>query len=179
MIPQLIDFSHFKQYKPLPVSFQTEDRLMACINTAQDIDLRDLLGRALYKQVLDGRDTTPYFDLINGTSYIFNGKPIYFRGLVPFIVYSAYGYLLREMQATLTLSGAKIKTSAESETPSKEWLDNELQEMRAQRGVWAREAHDYLFTNISDFPYYEGGAGKSIASFSISALTQPKFNISK
>jgi len=179
MIPQLISFADFKQYKPLANSFQAEERLMACINKAQDIDLRDLLGRALYKLVLDGRETAPYYDLIHGTSYIFSGNAIDYRGLIPYLVYTAYGYLLREMQATLTISGAKIKTATESETPSEEWLANELQEVRTQASVWEKDIKDYLFTNLSEFPTYESALHRPQGSFTISVARQPNFNISK
>jgi len=178
-IPQLISFSDFKSYKPLPNSLQTEERLMVCIARAQDIDLRDLLGRPLYKLVLDNRDTTPYLELIQGEAYEFQDNQIDYYGLVPYLVYSAYGYLLREMQATMTLSGAKIKSATESETPDQTWFDRELQEVRTQRAVWEGDIRDYINTNIALFPTYSASTARVQGSVNISNIQQPQFLNSK
>jgi hypothetical protein len=174
MIEQLISASEFRIYKTIPATFPS-DMLAVCVVRAQESELRDLLGKALYKQVLDNRGDEPYISLIKGTDYEKDGLVIDFRGLVPFLVWTSYRYVLKETMAQMTNSGAKIKTSPESETPSDSWYATEIQEAQAQAAQWAGEVQDYINVKIADFPNYRPEPNRARGSFSITNVLQPKF----
>ncbi len=70
-----------------------QDRFNAFALTIQETQLRELLGDALYKLLINDCDVNgvpqsqPYINLVNGIDYTYEGNTIEYYGLKPFLAY--------------------------------------------------------------------------------------------
>lgn len=127
----LISLEDFKPYKFLTKNLSTVKNLDPFINEAQEFDLKQLLGRELFIDILeDYPDLNTYADLYNGKSYTYSGKKYRHYGLKPLLVYFTYARYLPGSNAHSTEYGMMKKKSEDSEPISDAEIARQISQAR-------------------------------------------------
>lgn len=176
----IADFSQFAPYKFIPPAVIEDERLNTALLNTQRGQIRDLLGRALYLDMVNNLAQTKYVKLAAGETYTFNGNTIQFFGLRPALLWYAYALYLQDIAVTPTKSGLKVKTGTDGgEAVDKDSLIEEKTRAFAQGDMYASEVREYLERNASTYPLYakrEVSTARSPQSMKISVITQPQNN---
>ena len=118
----LISIDDFTPYKALSSNLTTVKNLDPYILEAQKFDLKKLLGRELYIDLLDDFEASPslgiYSDLFNGLSYEYNDKKYSHEGLIPVLVYYTYARYVLNSGGHSTDYGLRKKLNQDSEEVS-------------------------------------------------------------
>lgn len=151
---QLVIKSDFALYRDLN-NVDYDDRVVPAIIKAQRSYIRSVLGKALYKDLIDNQTETKYSDLLNGAEYTdSSGNSVDFYGLKPVIILYSYGLFIKSDDVRVTRAGIKKKVKAESENVSEEKIESERQRAFNEATKYMREVLDYINTNKSDFPLF-------------------------
>ncbi len=118
----LISIDDFVPYKALSSNLTTVKNLDPYILEAQEFDLKKLLGRELFLDLLEDFDGSPslskYEDLFNGLDYTYLDKKYSSKGLIPVLCYYSYARYILNSGGHSTDYGLRKKLTAESEEVS-------------------------------------------------------------
>lgn len=177
MQEQLISFADFLEYLPIPESLESDARLPTAILNIQRGLLVDLLGNALYTDMLSNRTEQKYLDLLSGKDYTnSSGYTVRFFGIKPCLVWWAYAEFMRAARVQLTKSGPKVNAVSESENASEEQYLQELQNSNENAARYASECADFLASNSSTYPQYSTSAPLPQIGVRLASIKQPTFN---
>jgi hypothetical protein len=176
----IADFSQFSPYKHIPPAVIEDERLNTALLNTQRGQIRDLLGRSLYLDMVNNLSDSRYLKLIGGETYTFNGNSIQFFGLRPALLWYAYALYLQDIAVTPTRTGLKVRTGVDGgEAVDKDSLIEEKSRAFAQGDMYAAEVREYLERNAATYPLYakrEVSTSRNPQSMKISVITQPPFN---
>src|SRR5262245_19626246 len=106
---------NLKEFRPLPAAMPAA-RILPYMAEAQQIDLKALLGDALYLDFItkfddasQGATYTAYQELIKGKTYIYGGRTVEHPGLIGFLSYSALARFFANNQVNATSFGVVQK----------------------------------------------------------------------
>lgn len=143
----LISLSDFAPYKALSTNLTTVKNLDPYILEAQEFDLKPLLGRELFIDLLDDFDSSPslskYEDLFNGLSYTYEGDLYLHRGIIPILCYFTYARYILNSGGHSTDYGLRKKINQDSEEVS------EIE--KARRVTQAREGAIAYWNDVKLF----------------------------
>ena len=118
----IIDYTYFRTKLVLAnvqVPGDSQDYLTQLITDLQTDFLTELLGPSLYSQfdtwytTLPQDQTNPFYHLLIGKTFVFNGEMVYWKGLKSVFAQYVY-YTYQELDATQTVSGGEVKTKSQN-----------------------------------------------------------------
>jgi hypothetical protein len=159
----IIDNTTFQQYEDISAGIKTE-RLNVFIRKAQELDLKPLLGYALYYDLIknfneDGTlkdDTSQHYkDLVNGTEYLDKrGHIVLYQGLSPVIVYFAFARFIEADSIHYTSTGPVIKQHDNGIAINAENIVRLVQQQRSVANAYANETERFLKDHKENFPLW-------------------------
>jgi len=130
----------------------SDSRLNVAIQEAQDSDLKQMLGYAMYYDMLKNHSATKYTDLLNGKEYTdVNGYTVEFRGLKYALLYWTYARILNANQITLTSHGVVQKRSDYSDQVDLKAISNAVNDKRSFALVYWQEVERYINSNLTTY----------------------------
>jgi hypothetical protein len=138
---------------------------------AQDQDLRPILGDGLYYDFMTKWYSTgdamytAYQNLLNGTTYTYNGQTIYFDGLKPMIVYFTLARFVQNNPIHVTRFGIVMKTTNNSQNVDPVTLRQVVSELRSNAVTYKNQVDTYLLQNQSTYTLYIGSESAVTTSF--------------
>ena len=151
----LITLDDLKQYRPM--ADINLARVDTYIREAQDNDLKEFIGPALYYDLLVNGSTTANRDLLNGKVYTITGSTpltIKYNGLVPVIVYYALARIIVNNQANITSFGVVNKTTGQSTPVDAATIKQMVTELRSMAVSYQNEAEKFLDYNYTSYPLW-------------------------
>ncbi len=156
----IITIDNIREFRPLPASMQAA-RILPYIQEAQQIDLKNLLGDALYLDFMtkfddsaQGATYTAYQDLLNGKSYSYAGQNVEHPGLVGFMAYSALARFFANNQVNATSFGV-VQKEWEGSTPvSSDMIRQTVTELRSNALALRADIEKYLTANSTTYPLW-------------------------
>ncbi|WP_114940464.1 hypothetical protein [Mucilaginibacter endophyticus] len=159
----LINQTIFQQYEDINVNIKPE-RLKVFIKKAQELDLKPLLGYALYYQLIaycndDGtiKEDAPraYKDLLNGCEYLDEyGRIVLYEGLAPALVYFTFARFIENDAIHYTASGPVIKQHDNGNALSSPEITKLVQQQRSIANAYANDIERFLRDNQENFPLW-------------------------
>lgn len=159
----IINSTAFQRYEDISANVKTE-RLDVFIRKAQELDLKPLLGYALYYDFIqhfndDGtlKDDAPqpYKDLMNGTEYLDKrGHIVLYQGLTPMMVYFAFARFIEADSVHYSSTGPIIKQRDNSSSVDVEDIIKLVQQQRSVANAYANETERFLRDHKTDFPLW-------------------------
>ena len=140
-----------KNYKDIGNKID-EKKINPIIEQAQIVELKDVLGDRFYFDVLANKDNDQYQDLLNGSSFIYNGVTYFHDGIKALLAdYFMAKYIL-QINTNITPFGATNKTSNDSEIADRNSLkDIATQQLQLAGARW-EIIKLYLDVNYQQFP---------------------------
>ena len=132
---------------------------------AQDQDLRPILGDGLFYQLMQTPSSAPYPNLLNGTTYTYNGQTIYFDGLKPMIGYFTLARLIQNNPINITRFGVVTKTVNQSQPVDAQVLRQVVNEMKSNAMTYKNQVDTFLLQNQTTYPLYIGSNSNINTSF--------------
>lgn len=171
-ITLLINRADFTPYAQVAIHAREDAMLQPYILAAQNVDIKPVLGAALWYDLL----TNPYGAynelLLNGGSYIDdNGNTVTFQGIKAALACFAYARYILAKNAVDTPFGMVSKTSEYSEPVAPEQLVSIASEKRNEGGVYLRECVRYLDDAALEFPLWKADCARTIEPKFIHRLT--------
>lgn len=144
----LISRPDFEPYKALSANMNTVKNLDAYILEAQEMDLKPLMGREIYIDLLDDFEASPslaiYDDLFNGLSYTYLDKKYKHAGLVPVLCYFTYARFLLNANGHSTEFGIVKKKTEDSEAVSDSEIARRVSQARAGAMAYWEDVRIFL-----------------------------------
>lgn len=161
MTTLLVTIEDFSQFRAITANLDSIKRLDPYIQEAQILDLKPLLGSALYWDFMKNETEDKYALLINGKEYTDpSGRPEYMPGVKPIVCYFAYARFVMANNVTSTPFGMVNKKNDYSDQVQEKTLARLAQEARSTATAYWEEVRKYLDYNRSTYPYW----GQSITS---------------
>lgn len=147
----IVTKTDIQQYRYIADVLDDTTTLMPHILEAQNVELRSLLGDALFYQLMEGYFTTPvdskWTELVSGKSYVYNTRTIYYDGLKPLICYWAFARLLSSHGSAVTRFGVVRKINDLSEPISDEALSRMITQARSTSKFYQTQVVQFLDYN--------------------------------
>ena len=169
----LFDITDVQEYNYISSNFD-ENRFNSIARNCQQTNLKDLLGDALYYDLIQNSTDTKYNELINGKSYTYQGNSIQYYGLKPYL---SFMWLANNML---------IGDSFQADYGNVVFSDNPQDNMRKMSFAEKQAAKDdfmersviyrngivqFLNENSATYPHWEGGASnQKRSSFKIHTI---------
>lgn len=154
----IITVDNIKEFRPLPNQLAPA-RILPYIMEAQQIDLKQLLGDALFLDFMTNYDNVSatydkYRDLLNGKTYSYGGQSIEHPGLVGFLAYSTLVRFTLNNQVNSTSFGV-VQKEWEGSTPvSGDVLRQTVAELRSNALALKADIEKYLSANSTAYPLW-------------------------
>lgn len=159
----IINNTTFQQYEDISAGVKTE-RLNVFIKKAQELDLKPLLGYALYYDFIKHfneygavNDDAPqqYKDLMNGAEYLDKrGHIVLYQGLSPVMVYFAFARFIEADSIHYTSTGPVIKQHDNGIAIGAESIVRLVQQQRSVANAYANETERFLKDHKESFPLW-------------------------
>jgi hypothetical protein len=149
----LITITDIQKYKPVSSNTNTAKKIDPYILEAQMLDLRKILGDALYFDLVknwpvpEGEPTDMsvyYTDLMNGKEYTHQGISYTFSGLIPVLAYYAYARYAADSSTEETATGMVTKTNQFSTPVSEKTIARKVDQARSAAFSYQLEMIDFL-----------------------------------
>lgn len=150
------DFTRFKLLSP----DIGQEVLNQAILDSQWLDLRPWMNDAFYFDFISKFDDSGdpqfvnYQNLLNGSTYTRDGNTVRHKGLLPVVVYFAYGRLLAEVGLSVSKSGVSRKDTLESSPIDGVEMRKHEQEAKAKAMSYLNSAQVFLDTEIASYPLF-------------------------
>lgn len=145
----LINLDDIRNYPEIAANVHI-DAVMAKILEAQRLDIIAVLGAKFYHLIWNNPAT--YTAVIDGV--VFDGVQYY--GLKPLIVYCAVYRFVQNADVKVTATGARIKSSDQSERAPKVDLQGLLSDYAGKISFYKESLKEYLCKNRALYPEYTG-----------------------
>lgn len=145
---RLISVTDFTNNKYLSQNLDDRD-IDPIIDEAQEFDLKPVLGRELYLDLITNFTETKYQELLNGKTYTPTGytSPVQFQGLKEVLKYYVYKRMIVLDGVKSTNSGFVMKTLENSERIS----GTQRTQMIAQAASGARSHEDEMVFFLNNY----------------------------
>jgi len=157
-------------YRELADTISDIDTLEPFIIEAQNIELRECLGDALFYAVVENQDDGIYKILIEGEDYEYQNNTIYFDGLKPMLCYIAYARMIAQHGIKVTRYGLVKKTTQESEHADDGSISRLLTKARTTAKFYQKQANQYLDTKRTTYTLW--GASTTVGLSGSTRITQ-------
>lgn len=149
------DFTRFKLLSPNI----GQEVLNQAILDSQWLDLRPWMNDAFFFDFISkiddvGAPGPDYRNLLNGSTYTRDGNSVEHKGLLPAIVYFAYGRLLAEVGLSVSKAGVHRKDTVESSPIDGVEMRKHEQEAKAKAMSYLNSAQVFLDTEIAKYPLF-------------------------
>lgn len=140
---------------------------------AQDQELRPILGDGLYYDFMTKFYSTgdamysAYQNLLNGTTYTYNGQTIYYDGHVPMVAYFALAKLVQNNPVNITRFGVVTKTTGQSSPTDPQVIRQVVNELKSCAVTYKNQVDQFLLNNQTTYPLYIGSTSAISNSFKI------------
>ena len=122
---------------------------------AQNLDLKPLLGSALFYDMMENLTVQKYIDLLSGKVYEYRENNIYFNGLKPSLVYFAYARYINNKNSIDTPYGLVQKRNPDSnQSPEKE-IARRVSQAKSAAATFFNEVAQFLNSNVADYPLWQ------------------------
>lgn len=173
----LISKDEFLTDELIPNAADSE-RVNAAIRKAQDLDLRPVLGHALYYELISQYDPDVsggpdeiYQTLMEGEEYVnSNNETILFPGLRMALKYWASARFLNRQQATVTTHSVVTKKEANSEPVDPDVVGMLVREARSAAVSYWNDAKAYLDTKKDVYTLWKYNSNVPRAGFRIHSV---------
>ena len=143
----IISSDTIKEYRELADTISDIKAIDPFILEAQNIELRDFLGDALFNVLIANQDDGGiYQTLIDGEDYTYNTHTVTYDGLKPLLCYIACARMLSQHGIKITRFGVVRKHSDESEHADDGSVARFITKLRATAKVYEGRAKQYLDT---------------------------------
>ena len=160
----LISLDDIKKVRPAAEGISAA-QINPFIREAQRLDLRPLLGDALYYDFIQnfdvtsynvsaGQNYTNYQTLINGEPYTYGGATVVYQGLVEMLCYFTLARFVPNNIMSLTRFGLVQKVNDQSTPVDARTLANFVSELRAVAIQYGNQLTQYLYMNQVKFVLY-------------------------
>lgn len=155
----IISLSDIAEFRPLAADIPIE-RINPYIQEAQQIDLKQLLGDALWLDFLtrfDNSDDSKFNDyqkLLSGTTYTYGNITIEHPGLIGYMVYMTLAKFYANNQINATKYGLVMKSADQSTPIDIKAIQMAITELRSNALALQVDIVKYLTTNGALFPLY-------------------------
>jgi len=172
-ITLLINRTDITPYAQVAIHAREDAMLQPYILAAQNIDVKPVLGAALWYDILTNPYTAYNVILLEGGQYVdANGNTVTFQGVKAALACFTYARYMLAKNAVDTPFGMVAKTSEYSTQVAPELLVSIASEKRNEGSAYLRECTLYLDQSAAFFPLWEAtGCGKSNSSKFIHRLT--------
>jgi hypothetical protein len=124
---------------------------------AQQNDLKPFLGDALYFDFLENITDQKYVDLLNGTTYVYNGYTIYFNGIKPMLSAYSYARTLKNIDINVSRGSVVSKSSEQSEKHENDLIYRRKTEAESEALRLQKELEQFLDSKKTDYPLWRLG----------------------
>jgi len=168
----IISFDDILLYRPAAKEIP-QGRIEPFIGEAQMHDLRPILGEALYYDFINKFASTldpmyvAYQDLLNGSSWSYNGYTKQNYGLKPIVAYYALARFSANNQINVTRYGVTSKVNPQSEPVSEIALRNYVQELKSVAISYQEQTLQFLRENETTYPLYAQAIGQPLIKTSL------------
>jgi hypothetical protein len=171
-ITLLIEAKDIQPYAQIAVNAREEVMLHPYILTAQNVDVRPVIGNALLTDVIENRTDEKYRVLLDGGTYVVDGVTYTFQGLKAAIACFAYARYLPAKQVIDTPFGVVTKSSEFSEPADPKTISTVSSSKKSEGSAYLSECVDYIRNNEDfEFPLFDEPKSKSVSRPSIHKLT--------
>lgn len=156
----VITIDNIREFRPIAKTIDAT-RIGSYIQEAQQIDLKQLLGDALYLDFMtkfddstQGATYTAYQELLKGKTYTYGGRSIEHPGLIGFLAYSALARFFANNQINATSFGV-VQKDWEGSTPiDAKTLQMTITEIRSNALAFKADIEKFLSSNPTTYPLY-------------------------
>ena len=155
----IISPSNIVEFRPLAKDIPA-DRIMPYIQEAQQIDLKQLLGDALWLDFLNRFDVTAdskyadYQKLLVGSTYTYGTITLENPGLIGYMCYMTLARLYANNQISATKYGLVQKLNDQSQPLDAKAVQNAITELRSNALALQVDIIKFLSTNGTLYPLY-------------------------
>jgi hypothetical protein len=161
----IITIDNIREFRPLARTIDPA-RIQPYIQEAQQIDLKQLLGPALYLDFYtkyddssQGATYTAYQELLKGKTYTYGGKSIEHPGLIGYLVYSALARFMPNNQVNATSFGVVMKDWEGSTAVDANMMRQVVTELRSNALAFKADIEKFLSSNPTNYPLYAPSDG--------------------
>ncbi len=141
---------------------------------AQRSDLKPFLGDALYFDFVENITDTNYVDLLDGTTYIYQGNTIYFNGIKPMLAAYSYARTLKNIDINVGRGSVVSKDTEQSEKHENSIIYRRHTEAKSEALRLQNELEQFLDTKKTDYPLWRVNANSVIKRTSFRVLKVPR-----
>lgn len=165
-ITLLINRSDIVPYAQIAINAREEETLQPHILSAQNIDIRPILGDALWTDLITNSVDAKYQTLLNGGTYTNeNGDVITFQGLKASISCYTYARYIMYKNAVDTPFGVVSKKTEFSEQADTKLIMSIASDKRNEGGLYLNNCILFLQANETDYPLFGTTARETTKKF--------------
>ncbi|KQC33405.1 hypothetical protein AAU57_08820 [Nonlabens sp. YIK11] len=160
----LITADEFASYRDIAKK-PDKKKIDECITQAQTVDLYDVLNE-FYFDLIENKDEESYQDLLNGSTFISNGRNYYHSGIKSLLADLTYGRYMYSVNVNMTPFGATQKLSQDSSPVDRNLLKDMAKQTQIDAAIKFQMIDKYLKENKILFPRYSSGDNPNINTHS-------------
>jgi len=147
--------------KHRPVADMDLDRILPHIIESQLLDLKPVLGDALFADFIQNFDVSGHSQytnhqlLLNGVTYTSNGKIIIYSGIIPMMCYYSLSRIVTNNAVNITPYGNTFKKNEFSDPLDTNAFLAIKSELQSIGYAYQLQVVKYLQDNLSSFPLFE------------------------
>jgi hypothetical protein len=149
----LITLAEVRAYRDVDASFSS-DRFAGFLKSVQEINLKQLLGDALWLDFFTNIADAKYVTLLNGENYTYNDETVYYPGLKPFLIWSWLINLPIDGNVHHTQSGEVSYLREVTQMPSKYQINQVLEDYKTNALNERNNIVQYLNTKRATYPLW-------------------------
>jgi hypothetical protein len=139
-----------------------DSRLNPLILRAQQSDLKDFIGAAMYHELFESPSDPNIVALLDGVEFEnSNNDTVFFGGLKQLLSVYSYRRLVQKDSVFVTRGGVKSKITEESEQETDGQINQEARNARGDAGRLEGEAWEYLDENRDKYPLWDQAPRKN------------------
>jgi hypothetical protein len=147
----LINKNTVEQYLQVAIGV-TEDQFNIYILEAQDFNLKTLLCEEFFYDLITKKEEEVWKKLIDGGSYVYNGRNYMFPGIAKVLSYFTYARFILKSNVVSTSHGFVTKKSTHSEPLSIEERRNFYHSYRKDANTVFEDVKKFIERNVNDYP---------------------------
>jgi hypothetical protein len=162
----LITITDVRLYRSVDSKFD-ETRFNSFVGEVQRINLRGLLGDALYLAFMASERTSGiYADLLNGKDYTYESETIHYYGLKPVLCYWWLSLAAREGDLFMSQVGAiNLVNNPQQSFESAKQKDQIAIQYMQNAQQYANDVIKFLNENATDYPLWKSTSEVSKSNF--------------
>lgn len=157
MIARLIDKTDILKFREISKSVR-DAKINPYIDDAQNLDLRPMLGRKLYFDLVENRTDPKYIKLMEGGVYQFKGEDYYFAGLERVLSILTYARYILFGSGSDTPFGYVNKSGTDSTPVPVSTKRDIYTEDRRAASEYFQDVANFLDRNPEDYPLWESSS---------------------